>query len=94
MRNTNYGLYGLAIAGGVGVALWAGLPAYLLLLLACPLMMVFMMRGMHGGQDRHDAHPGSSGHENARPADAARQAGDTTTGPSLPDGSHERIDRP
>ena len=24
----------------------------LLLLLACPLMMVFMMRGMHGGGDR------------------------------------------
>ena len=35
----------------------------LLLILACPLMMVFMMRGMHGGHDmggddkdtRHDA---------------------------------------
>ena len=28
----------------------------LLLLLACPLMMLFMMRGMHGG---HDAPPAS-----------------------------------
>ena len=36
----------------------------LLLILACPLMMVFMMRGMHGGHDmgvedkdpRHDGH--------------------------------------
>ena len=35
----------------------------LLLILACPLMMIFMMRGMHGGRDtgaedkdpRHDA---------------------------------------
>ena len=26
----------------------------LLLLLACPLMMIFMMRGMHGGRDRSD----------------------------------------
>jgi hypothetical protein len=26
---------------------------FLLLLLACPLMMIWMMRGMHG---RHDAH--------------------------------------
>ncbi|MBA2323519.1 MAG: DUF2933 domain-containing protein [Pseudonocardiales bacterium] len=24
---------------------------YLLLVLACPLMMIFMMRGMHGGPD-------------------------------------------
>lgn len=32
------------------------------LLLACPVMMIFMMRGMHGGGHgpstaRHDAHP-------------------------------------
>ena len=26
---------------------------FLLLILACPLMMVFMMRGMHGGQKGH-----------------------------------------
>lgn len=29
---------------------------FLLLLLACPLMMVFMMRGMHGGNDAHAGH--------------------------------------
>jgi hypothetical protein len=31
----------------------------LLFLLACPLMMIFMMRGMHGGggRTRHDGHP-------------------------------------
>ena len=31
-------------------ALLSALP--LLILLACPLMMVLMMRGMHGGQDK------------------------------------------
>ncbi len=28
----------------------------LLIFLACPLMMVFMMRGMHGGRDDHAGH--------------------------------------
>ena len=33
-----------------------------ILLLACPVMMIFMMRGMHGGRQqsteaRHDTHP-------------------------------------
>jgi hypothetical protein len=31
-------------------------PYLLLILLACPLMMVFMMRGMHGGRDGHAGH--------------------------------------
>jgi len=26
----------------------------LLFLLACPIMMIFMMRGMHGGQDKSE----------------------------------------
>ncbi|SFV05914.1 DUF2933 domain-containing protein [Alicyclobacillus macrosporangiidus] len=26
-------------------------------LLACPLMMIFMMRGMHGGHEKHGMHP-------------------------------------
>ena len=45
----------------------------LLIVLACPLMMIFMMRGMHGGHsdtDRADARP----HERAprSSVDAAR----------------------
>lgn len=38
----------------------------LLFLLACPLMMIFMMKGMHGG----GGHAGHEGH----PADPAGQA--------------------
>ena len=36
----------------------------LLLILACPLMMVFMMRGMHGGHDMgaQDKDPRHQGH--------------------------------
>ncbi|GAA2558948.1 DUF2933 domain-containing protein [Pseudonocardia hydrocarbonoxydans] len=53
-------LFGLAaVLLIVGVAAF-GLPVSSLLLLAlvvCPLMMIFMMRGMHGGggHDGHDA---------------------------------------
>ena len=42
---------------------------FLLLILACPLMMVWMMRG-HGGHGGHGAH--GSGHDHVRgPADEA-----------------------
>ena len=37
---------------------------FLLLLLACPLMMVFMMRGMHGGRSG-DTEGGHGGHGHA-----------------------------
>jgi len=37
-----------AVAGGL-IAVWAGLPAYHLLLLACPVMMLAMMSAMSGG---------------------------------------------
>ena len=33
----------------------ASLAPYLLILV-CPLMMIFMMRGMHGGHDMHGGH--------------------------------------
>ena len=59
-KNPNNGLYAIAIAIAVVGALWLGVPASTIavlgLVLACPLMMVFMMRGMHGGgQHDHDA---------------------------------------
>lgn len=52
-KHPNYGLFALAAAvAGVG-ALWLGVPIGTLVLLAfvvaCPLMMMLMMGGMHGG---------------------------------------------
>jgi hypothetical protein len=59
MRSKNLGPYAVALAIAVVGAVWAGLPAIIVLvlalLLACPLMMFFMMRGMHSGAG-HDAH--------------------------------------
>ena len=64
-NNRNYGLYAVAVAIAVVGALALGVPlgdlAFLLIVLACPLMMFFMMRGMHGddmhghGRDHDDA---------------------------------------
>ncbi len=42
----------MALIAASGIA--AALP--FLLVLACPLMMIFMMRGMHGGRHGADAH--------------------------------------
>jgi hypothetical protein len=61
-NNRNYGLYAIAVAIAVVGALALGVPlgdlAFLLIVLACPLMMFFMMRGMHGGGDLHGRGPG------------------------------------
>jgi hypothetical protein len=57
-RSSQRGSYAVALAILVVGLVWAGVPAGTLLLgglvLMCPLMMVFMMRGMHG--DGHLAH--------------------------------------
>ena len=59
-RNPNFGLYAGAVAIGVVGALWVGVPVGTLVVLAvalaCPLMMMFMMGGMHGGDDQHMPH--------------------------------------
>ncbi|MBC9725029.1 DUF2933 domain-containing protein [Streptomyces sp. TRM68367] len=56
----NYGLYALALAIAFVGALVLGVPVEALVLLAivaaCPLMMFFMMRGMHGGQGKSNQH--------------------------------------
>ena len=87
MKSSRYPLYGVAIVVGSGIALWAGIaPFFVLLLLACPLMMFFMMRsGMHG-----DTHGGPSGSDPSRGA----TRGSRPARPSDLDGSHERIDHP
>ncbi len=73
MKSRNYGLYAIALAIVVVGALWLGMPigtlAFLGLVLACPLMMIFMMRGMHGGdQQGHDSadRPAPHDHMDAR----------------------------
>ena len=55
----------LIVAGLLVVLGVAGVPvgnfAFLLVILVCPLMMFFMMRGMdHGGGQSHDEHSHSS----------------------------------
>jgi len=65
----NYGLYALTVAILVVGALAFGLPLANLLwvgvILACPLMMFFMMRGMGGGSGSgHD-----SKHDDRHPSD-------------------------
>lgn len=81
-NSNNYPLYVIAVVGGVAIAVWAGVSPFLLVVLACPLMMFFMMRGaMSGGQSQQDnSSQGQQGSTSSRPADL--------------DGSHERIDRP
>ncbi|GGM05916.1 hypothetical protein GCM10010129_56950 [Streptomyces fumigatiscleroticus] len=62
MNKRNYGLYALAAAIVVAAILIVGAPLqnliWLALVVACPLMMFFMMRGMHGQDMRggHDQH--------------------------------------
>jgi len=53
VNTSNLGLFAIATAIAFVGALWAGVPlaglAPVLIFLACPLMMIFMMKGMHGG---------------------------------------------
>ena len=72
-RNLAYGLVALVVAG---VAVLAGMPAYLLLVLACPVMMFLMMASMSGASTHEDADA-----PEAKPS----------TKVSTPDGSHDRL---
>jgi hypothetical protein len=70
---TRFGAGWLVLAAVAGWFLWAEHRAHLLgalpyvLLLACPLMHLFMHRGHHGG---HRGHHGHDGHDAGRAADA------------------------
>ena len=63
-NNRNYGLYAIAVAIAFVGALVLGMPlgslALLGIVVACPLMMFFMMRGMHGGHGGGDQHTDDS----------------------------------
>jgi type III secretory pathway component EscV len=70
MKREQRPLYAIAAAVLVVGLLFAGVPPIFLLLLACPLMMIFMMRGMgHGGTNHeagtHDHGDSSAGRENS-----------------------------
>lgn len=85
MNSSRLPVYAVAILVGGGLALWAGVPPFLLiLLLACPLMMFFMMRG--------DAHGGHGGHGGSGSPHSTQQGSQPTRSSDL-DGSHERLDR-
>jgi hypothetical protein len=61
MNRKHYPIYAVAVAAAAVGAIWAGVPASTLLLgllLACPLMMMFM----HGGHGGHGAGGGHAGH--------------------------------
>ncbi|MFE7276150.1 hypothetical protein [Streptomyces sp. NPDC057623] len=67
----NYGLYAVAVAISVVGALALGMPVatlfFMAIALACPLMMIFMMRGMHRGDGMHGGQ--DSSHESRREDD-------------------------
>ncbi|GAB1339825.1 hypothetical protein ACE1SV_64150 [Streptomyces sp. E-15] len=83
MNKRNYGLYALAAAIVIAAILIVGAPLqnliWLAILVACPLMMFFMMRGMHG----QDTHSGHEQHRDDRDDDPLRKH-DHHTGPSRP----------
>jgi Protein of unknown function (DUF2933) len=68
MKRTNYPLYALIAAGVVAVTLWAGMPPVYLLFLACPGMMLFMMRGMNSGQHQNPQDQPKDGHLKTGPS--------------------------
>jgi hypothetical protein len=59
MNTRNYGQYAIAVAivlvGVLALGMPLGTLIWLALVAACPLMMFFMMRGMHG-RDMHGGH--------------------------------------
>ncbi|MFJ8114038.1 DUF2933 domain-containing protein [Streptomyces sp. NPDC096132] len=83
MNKRDYGLYTLAAAIVIATVLIVGAPLqnliWLAVLVACPLMMFFMMRAMHG-QDMHD---GPDQHRHERDEGPLHKQ-DHPTGPSRP----------
>lgn len=67
MKHQQLPLYATALAILIVGLAWAGVPVSTLLVgllvLACPLMMMSMMGGMHGGRGRSDDHAGRPGEQ-------------------------------
>ncbi|MFE6511518.1 DUF2933 domain-containing protein [Nocardioides sp. NPDC057767] len=61
MKTSNLGLFAVAAAivfvGALSVGVPFGSLAVLAILLLCPLMMIFMMKGMHGSGGREHQDP-------------------------------------
>lgn len=70
-KSLTYVVGALVVAG---VALAASVPAYFLLVLACPVMMLFMMSSTSGGHSRDEAD-----------ASAASETSTRTSSPGSPD---------
>ena len=66
-------MYAVAAVVGLTFAVWSGVPLYYLILLACPVMMFFMMSSMFAGTRRgnDDTSRGTTGEE-ARTPGASR----------------------
>jgi hypothetical protein len=60
----------------------------LIFLLACPLMMIFMMKGMHGGHGGHDQHGDPQHHDDRdrRIAELEHQVAELQEQRTAPDG--------
>lgn len=63
---------------------------FLLLVLACPLMMVFMMRGMHGGQGGNAQGGHAHGTTGGCHGGGTAEEPDRRTGMTLDELEHER----
>jgi hypothetical protein len=73
MKREQRPIYAIAAVVLVVGLIFAGVPPIFLLLLACPLMMIFMMRGMdHGGMN----HGGRSHDHDESPAKREESPGD------------------
>lgn len=72
MNNNRNVMYPVAAVAGGLLAVWAGLPAYYLLLLACPVMMLVMMSAMSGGMGR--SNDNASSHREATKSETKHSA--------------------
>lgn len=72
MNNNRNVMYAVAAVAGGLLAVWAGLPAYYLLLLACPVMMLVMMSAMSGGMGR--SNDNASDHREETKSDTGHSA--------------------
>ena len=82
--SNNKVLYGIAIIAGASIAIWAGLPPIVLLFLACPIAMMFMMGGMSGMGGMH------GGNDDQNLSSGKEQDASTSPHAEFPQGSPDR----